>query len=327
MPFESFRKKARMLAMGAALNAAPACEIGEVCPPEAPAIATEEEKPVIPPHPYYDSEPGFQALVQNGEFSEEEKKARTEILANGEKVFHDIGLTFYFVEPGDTLNGIRQKLSHYPEFAHLNAQSNKLLSFNIPAKELQAGMWLPIPLESEQRKMTEEQFRNYAQKGIEELRHHEKYGKEVEKIIEKITLKELVASLMAIAKQESGGAPIGNFAYQRFEPHRKTFSYSMFHIMNEGVGLRARKALNFSIGQTYHPQNAVQLALVFMIEKARNFEKSADSYFPLDKEIERFAIMYNGGHWQRTNPEYANQIVKYLNEARAEKEPILAKNR
>lgn len=326
MAFESFKKHARLFAMGATLSATPACEVEKNCEPKESATMVETDISTVPEHAYYDANPAFHAHIENGEFSEDEKKARTEILQNGEVVFRDIGVTFYKVRPGDTLSGIRQKLSKYEEFSYLDAQSPKLQSFNIPEKALQAGMWLPIPLENEKRIMTEEQFKHYAEQGIEELRHHEKYGKDVEKILQKISLEELLISLMAIAKQESGGAPIGNFVYQRYEPHRKTFSYSMFHIMNEGVGLHARKRLHMSIGQTYHPKNAVQLALVFMIEKARNFDKTADSYFPLDKEIERFAVMYNGGHWQKTNPDYAKHITHYLQEARNKDGLRIAKN-
>lgn len=74
---------------------------------------------------------------------------RKKTLAPGVDVFNDVGMTFYVVQRGDTLGGIRRKLIKLSEYKYLEDQPGKLESFNIPARELQAGMLIPIPYMTE----------------------------------------------------------------------------------------------------------------------------------------------------------------------------------
>jgi len=252
---------------------------------------------------------------KNGEWSKEERKLRTKIFPNGEKIFEDVGMQFYFVEKGDAISGIREKLSAYPQYAYLSDQRSKLNSFNIPETKLQVNMWIPIPIDAKDRKVTEAQFVAYANKALDEMMHNEEYGDVVQEIVRKVGRRELLATVIAVAKQEGGGLPIGQFALHRYEPHKKAFSYSHFHVLMEHAGLRARRGLNLTEGQTYHPVNGVKLFLAFLAEKHSNPHK----LFPVTSETEgeRFAVFYDGSHWKDLdkNPNYLNDLRTYRADA------------
>lgn len=278
----------------------------------------EKETRVVKLNPYFDNHPEFLKPVAGGVFSESERKKRTEILENGEEIFHDYGLDFYHVKKGDTISEILQRLIKYPKYKHLLDQKKiKLQSFNIPAKQLQAGIWIPIPMENEDRQLSNEQFVGYAKQGIDDIKDHDKYGPEVREMIDKIGFSNVVAVMMALAKQESGGLPLGQFESHRWENGHKVFSFSMFHILMEkgGPGLKARKLLNFTEGQTYHPRNGVKLSLGYMAQKTHNPAR----FFPLDVEEnhKRFATFYNGGNWPKDNPDWPGNVLRYYKEAKA----------
>lgn len=308
---------ARVAVAGLALGAS--ADISTSQDPEKPYASTNYGENIakndIVIREFFDSNPSFLNPVLGGEFSKGERESRTEILPNGEEVFRDIGATFYKTKKRDTIGKIKEKLSAYPEFSYLKDQKRKVLSFNIPDDQLPSNTWIPIPLEAESRHLTVEEFLSYTTKGIKKILEDSEYADEVEDILKKITMPELEATLVAIAKQESGGEPIGSFVYHKWEPRHKTFSYSPFHILNEGPGLKARQSLNLSIGQTYHPQNATEFFLGFISEKAKEMRKRPDRYFPITEHLEEFSVFYNGKFWKETNPDYADNISKYYDEA------------
>lgn len=295
--------------LGATLAVETGCDSPTEPPPEKePVVDVEMINPV------FDGNPEYFRHIEKGNFSPEERKRRTKTLANGEVIFEDIGLTFYKVQKGDTISEIRERLSKYPEWAYLEHQTNKLESFNIPATKLLAGMWLPIPMESKDRHLTDEQFETYAALGISDMRHDDVYGERVEKIIDASSEEEILAIIYAIAKQESGGLPLGQFELHRWEPHRRAFSFSMFHVMMEGAGLKARRNLDLTEGQLYHPRNATKIMIGFLIEKGFK----AEGYLPFDDHLEKFARFYNGGNWKKTNPHYVENVGSYYADALTE---------
>ena len=122
---------------------------------------------------------------------------------------------------------------------------------------------------------------------------------------------------IAVAKQEGGGRPLGQFTLHRWEHHKKAFSFSYFHVLMKGPGLTARRKLNLTEGQLLHPENAVMLFLAFLIEKTKERAKHADRYFPIWEHDEDFAKFYNGGKWKEKNPDYLVNLERYYQEADA----------
>lgn len=313
---ERQREKTRLAAFAGALAIGTVSD--EPIPKHHPAkieVITEEPEP----NAVFDRPEFFER--DRGQLAKEEQPDRIVKLKNGEIIFKDTGLAFYKVEPGDTISEIRQRLSRYPEYAYLKNQKVKLESFNIPPLELKPGMWLPIPMENADRLLTDEEFERYAKLAVKDMSEHEgPYHESVNKILAKISPDEFVASLEAVAKQESGGKPIGQFEFHRYEPSHDTFSYSLFHVLMEGPGLKARKNLDLTEGQTYHPQNATELMIGFLVEKGEEKDINPASLFPLDKgnHAEKFAKFYNGAAWRRTNPDYTKDLLGYYKEALAQ---------
>lgn len=291
------------------------------------ALTTQEEPSPEPTERYapvernefFDGNPEYLSVVtqERGEWTREQRKARRRTLLGGEEIFDDVGLSFYLVKKGDTISEIRARLGKYPEFAHLPTQGAKLDSFNIPAKKLREGMWIPIPVESADRQLTEAQFVSYTNEAITQMRDDRQYGEEVRRILEKVSQRELVATMIAIAKQEGGGLPLGQFELHRWESHQQAFSFSFFHVLMKGPGLRARRAFNLTEGQLYHPLNAVKLFLGFLVEKNSEVFKHADRLFPIWDHEEAFARFYNGNKWKKTNPQYLENVREYYDQANA----------
>ena len=267
----------------------------------------------------FDNNPDFFQKFPNGDFSEKERKKRTEVINKNVVIFHDVGVDFYTVQKGDTIEKIRDILSNMPKYSYLKSQKEKLKSFNIPAREIKAGMLLPIPLENEDRHISDEQFVAYADQALHEMLESEEYKgykKEIEKMIEKAGSEEgVIQFMLAIAKQESGGKPIGQFEMHRWEKSRQKFSFSIFHVLMEGPGLKGRQNLDLTEGQLYHPKNACKLFLAFMIEKSRERNKEACDFFPLQEHTSDIASFYNGKNWKGNNPDYVKNITRYFIEA------------
>lgn len=263
---------------------------------------------------YFDQNPDyFRTLTIHGDYSEEERQRRTKTLSGNVTIFDDAGLLFFKVRPGDTLGKIRVDLGAMREFEYLRDQLHKLESFNIPARELQRGMWLPIPFENENRYITDEQFASYAASAIKKMENHEKYGAYTRSILKVISESDLLASLVAVAKQEAGGQPIGRYELHRWEPAHNVFSFSLYHILMKDAGLRARRTLNKSEGQLYHPEIATQLFIAYLQEK----DIKPESIFPIDAHAENFAKQYNGKYWRKINPHYVHNLLKFYRQAQS----------
>ncbi|HEU0050622.1 MAG TPA: hypothetical protein VFQ60_01015 [Patescibacteria group bacterium] len=325
-------RASRAIPLGSALALGQAACNDKASSQTEPA-ATKPKNSDQPVQPWSFSNPDFFKTFPNGAFSEEEKQRRTERLPHGETVFHDIGLTFYRVERGDTRAKITQKLAQYPDYQYLLGQTEKLKSFNIPDASLREGMNIPIPIPNHDRELPDSLFATFADAAIEDLLGHPDYGPFVRAIIQKCGKKELVAAMVAIAKQESGGQPLGQFELHRWEPRYKVFSFSLFHILMTDHGLLARKKLNLTEGQLYHPKNAAKLFLGFLIEKTRSHaawlqsqhahnrhinETAAEpkDFFPLvDHHLISFTRFYNGSAWHRINPRYPSNLERYHQQA------------
>lgn len=146
-----------------------------------------------------------------------------------------------------------------------------------------------------------------------------------------MNIDKLVTAMLATAKVESGGEPLGKHEFHRFEENRQAFSFSVFHIMIEDEkkgknprgkswGRIAMEKLQMSVGQTYHPVNAAKLYLAFWIEKMRCVSKNGfDALFPLEgRHFEKYAHYFNGEDWQ-TN----NYVLKLYLEYRDARENII----
>jgi hypothetical protein len=236
-------------------------------------------------------------------------------------VKHDVGVDFYVIQKNDTIFGIRQKLAKIPKYQYLSEPeySQKMYGFNIRPEKLLAEMLIPIPLESRNREIRDKQFANYCQLAIEEMQTDKIYGARLQKLLQKFSAKKLVELMLSVAKQESGGRPLGQFVFSRWEDaeHIRAFSFSIFHIVMRGSGLAARKNINCTEGQCYHPQNAAKLFLAFLFEKAG--ARSLENYLPTSESsptrLEKFACFYNGKKWKKYNPNYVRNIKKNLRAA------------
>lgn len=233
----------------------------------------------------------------NGEFSDAEKAFRTQRLEEGLIVRYDVGLNFYRVQPGDNLDGIKDKLSKYENFSYLkNLPKGKIKTFNISAGVLKPGMWLALPPQkSPVEGLTDAKFIENCRDAIKEIQSNPIYGRFVVDLLRRTTEDQVVAMMLACAKTESGSGRLDQFALFRYQAgSHKCYSYTLFHILMDGAGLKARQNLGMTEGQTLEPKNSAKLFLAFMIEKAPDtFQK----LFPLDGNTKKFATFYNG-NWE-----------------------------
>ncbi len=255
----------------------------------------------------------FMIKVKGGEFSSEEVKRRTDVLAPKVTILRDVGITFYKVVAGDSLSGIKQKLSKIPEFGYLkNLAATGLSSFNLPPKFLQLGSWIPLPpKESPMKNLSERDFVEYCRAALFDMKYNGVYSREISSLLVRTSEREILAAMLAVAKAECGGN-IAQFATFRYEKGHHVFSYSVFHVLMKGAGLKARQNLNMTVGQTEHPLNAAKLFLAFMIEKSHG---KLESQLPLAGNYEKFATFYNGAGWPTTNPEYPLRLRQYYEQA------------
>lgn len=245
----------------------------------------------------------------DGKFSAEESGFRIKNLGQGITIRMDIGLVFYKVVAGDTINGIKEKLGKFSEFAYLKTLSRvKILSFNIPPKLLQLGMWIPLPSSPDTKEeLSDAAFIKYCYQAIDELKKDKIYGLKMTALELAAGKGAIIPAMMTIAKVESGGK-LGKFADRRYENGHKVFSYTLFHILMDGAGLKARCNLGMTEGQTLHPKNSAKLFLAFLFEKSG--KTGVAKYFPLNKHFEDFATFYNG-NWRGRKPSYPDQLRQY----------------
>ncbi len=264
----------------------------------------------------------FFVFHKNGDFTEAERADQTKKLPNGEIIFEDTGLLFYHAVHGDTRAKIIEKFSKYPEFAYFNKQLAKTISINIPDTELreliktEKDAWIPLPHENKDRYITDEDFCIYASAALAELQTDPLYGTMIAHILEQpgMSPELFIRSLLAIAKQEAGGAPLGSSEVFRWEGHdgHHEYSFSIFHVLMTGPGISARRNLGLTEGQTYHPQNAVKLFVAYLYEKTMESSHDPALYFPFtEKSLENFSTFYNGSRWKKINPDYPKNIYNF----------------
>ena len=247
-----------------------------------------------------DADPHFFDYREGGEFTTEELAKHTETLAPGVTVIRDHGLTFYVVKKGDTLSGIAQKLKKIQEFDHVDWKS-ELSSLNVKDSQnvLKPDMWLPLPLAEKDRILTDQQFSNYAYQSVEEMLTHPKYGERIKTLMETVPMNDIIASILAIAKQEGGGKPLGQFVLHRYEPRKGkkhtppffgVFSFGYFHILLEKAGKRAQENIGATYGQLLSPEIGTKAALAFICEKTN---RPLSDFFPLSdpEKAKAFAII------------------------------------
>ncbi len=258
-----------------------------------------------------------QLVNKNGKLKNSVFTAGYEKIEGDKAIIKDSGIYFYRVVKGDSIQKIKHTLANFrPEFAYLidpANSDNKNTSFNIPNESLRIGEWIPIPKKT--RELNDKQFANYCFEAIKLMEINLEYGTKIKELVDQIGEDELIATMIAIAKQESGGKPLGQFVFHRWEPTKKTFSFSILHVMDRGAGIIARRKLGLSKGQLYHPQNAARLFLAFLIEKTKPMRKKPSNYLPLSKNLEKFVAFYNGKKWKNFNPNYANKLNHYYKEA------------
>jgi hypothetical protein len=219
-------------------------------------------------------------------------------------LFYDVGCVFIYVNPGDTLGGIRNRLSSLDEFSYLeDMRGPKDTQFNVPATKVQAHDWIPIPLEQTDRMISNGDFVDYCKLGLNDIKAHPKYGpyfREVARL--GVTDDDLLVLMLTVAKIESGGKPLGTNSLHRYEPHHNSFSFSHFHILMKGAGDDAQMALQMGEGQSYHPRNGAKLFLAFVVEKfldrsitdVEDVAARMKKFLPLDGNYEAFSRFYNG---------------------------------
>ncbi len=280
----------------------------------------------------------YHRFVADGLLTEEQKKKRTILLdpkdfaeprpKEAVPLIIDFGgVAFYKANKGDTISGIRDLLSRHPDYAYLKTQKRSLEGFNYAKpSELKAGEEVQVPLDIKERQLTDAQFAISAKQAIQEMLAHPEFGPGTKKIVDKIGEQEFIASLLAIAKQEAGGKPIGQFSYYRVEPERKTArgevvrrkSVGPMHVVVErpgvtpGPGKKAAKILGITDGQATNPVEGIKLSIGWHIKKTKNPEK----YFPIDQNILAYAKFYNGRDVETKNPNYIPNLSKYLRQSR-----------
>lgn len=240
---------------------------------------------------------------------------------------HDAWLTFYIVQPEDIkqdmldLEWIRKKLAKIPQFKYLERDEyerkswlRKTKSFNVPkwiidkSKITHIKKWkflIPIPIDSDFRKLSAENFANYCHEAIQEIETNHKYWKHIQELLIKVPEKELIAKMLAFARSEtteeytSFTQSIWSTELHRREESVLAFSFTYFHILMEKNAdwktswpwLRARLNLWLTEWETYHPKNAAKLFLWYRIEKTN---WNLNSYFPIREEnITHVAKTYN----------------------------------
>lgn len=243
----------------------------------------------------------------------------------------DSWLYFYRVVAWDSISLIENKLQKYFkwEFSHLNEQQirNKLKWFNISSKKLKPGLLIPVPWDQEDRLMTDRQFTNACHEWINMIAKNDYYWKYAQTINDIMLEQDLVWLMIAVAKQESWGAPLWQFEFHRREPHKKAFSFSIFHILMSWPGLRARQKLWHTEWQMYNPIIASKVFIAFIIEKITQwkdmplteFKKRAQKILveiegkTSPSDFEKFAYFYNWANWKKINPHYAKNMSRYFN--------------
>lgn len=196
-------------------------------------------------------------------------------------LLRDNKLTFYVVKKWECLSVIKNKLQKIPEFSYLSQKEydipenwRNIYSFNTPSSSLTPWFRLPIPLKSEDREISEIDFKNAAKDALKEMKTDKVYGDKVKQLLKNVKEKEITDIMAAYARCET--APnwkdfsdnIWNVELHRREPSCWAYSFSYFHIlMGEWPWLNARKNLWLTEWDCYDAKNACKLFLWYCFEK------------------------------------------------------------
>jgi len=231
-----------------------------------------------------------------------------EDLSNNVHIRRDAWGALYQVQAWDTREKIIKKLSIHKEFSYLDNdeyKQHKSKSFNIPDASLKVGMWIPIPLDADIRKIAISDFMQYSKEGLEELKEDPHYGETVKELCKKMKEEDIVAAMIAFARSEASwdytnfSDDIWSAEFHRREPKYNTFSLSPYHIlMAKWPGLTAKEKLQLSDIQCYHPKNAAKLFLAYCIERTQN--NPIKLLQINDNTIHTIAKLYNG-KWYKIN--------------------------
>jgi len=274
--------------------------------------------PEVPEDKFWDKD--YEKLAKNhGEVT----------LEKGVVIKRDGILTYYKVQDGDTVWGIKNKLSKYKEFSYLKDEGTGQGSFNVPSKLLRADIYFPLPVKREHREVSDEKFVNYCHEALQEMKVNKDYGPQIMQMIAASSEKEVIATMLSVAKMECGGKPLGRFSFHRWENHISAFSYSYFHIIykDDTAGYKACQKLGLTPGKLLHPRNAGKAFLAFLIEKTKNPQelfplysggtvKNLENIDRNDPSLTRFADIYNG-KWRTGNPDYTLKLGIYYQKSLA----------
>ena len=243
-----------------------------------------------------------------------------------------------------TINYLRNKLWAIPEFSYLkrdeyapkkeNWKRVFTQTFNIRSDfaaqtvNYPGKYYIPIPLDSNIRKIEDITFKDYAKNWVEELcKKDEPYWK-YWKWLNKSKLARFVT---AIAKVETWKTTqqIWTDEYHRWEEWKHDcFSFWPHHVLMEWPWKTAfnklKEAWYFSTEwQTYHPKNSTMRCMWFIVEKMKemgykNIKQSINnmlSFFSkknvTGEDFRAFAKMYNGSGYAKNN--YHNKFAQAWN--------------
>lgn len=229
-----------------------------------------------------------------------------------------------------TINHLRKKLWAIPEFDYLNNDEyepkpddvtktfNMRTDFESYLKDHPNTYYIPIPMNSVDRKINDKAFYYYANEWIAEVCNDSIYWDYWKKIMEKIPEEKISLFITAIAKVETWAtfATIWTDEYYRRENgSHNCYSFGPHHVLMEKSGKTAYTNLvknwHFSTEwQTYHPKNSTIWVAWFIAEKS-NFK--AESMIKrlsfLNKKVEdvtpddlrRFAEFYNWDKYEQND--------------------------
>jgi hypothetical protein len=199
---------------------------------------------------------------------------------------------------------------------------DKIKGFNVPDTSLKKWLYIPIPVQSADRKIDINQFREYSEIALDEMKNNPHYWEKVKKIIKEVWKKRVVDIMIAFARcetsmdQETFADPIWTGELHRWEPKYQSFSFSYYHVLMEKNAdgktpwpwLRARQNLWLTEWQCYHPINAWKLFLWYCFEKV----KSDPTYFFKIRNLAEAKEKWWKYNWDPSYWQKLRDNIKYI---------------
>lgn len=219
------------------------------------------------------------------------------------KLRKDWALTFYKVEPGDTINSIRNKISKLKWYEYLCRSEYDITSernirwFNIPSNQLKAGIEIPLPIDSNKRVIPKSHFKVLAKMAINLMEKDKTYWESVKKIKKSVWIDKMAKIMVWFAQQES---KLWEFELHRWEESKQDFSYWYFHILfNKGYpGEKAAKNMNITKWTSCTPLKSCKLFIWYCCERAKEIKKDPEFFFNINNETDAKTVWkkYNGSN-------------------------------